>query len=77
MKRRSGGMFGALSSLTVAQRLAEQRGFSVVDIANELRWPDARVRAILGLEDAGPKLRLLPKVALRRACLGNLWRGRD
>lgn len=48
------------SLLSEGQRLAEQHGFSLVDLANELRWPVARVREILGAEDARPRLRLLP-----------------
>lgn len=47
------------SLLRDAQRLAEQHGFSLVDLADELRWPVSRVREILGAEDNRPKLRIV------------------
>ncbi|WP_082579302.1 XRE family transcriptional regulator [Arthrobacter sp. Soil736] len=46
--------------LLEGQRLAEQHGFSLIDLANELMWPVSRVREILGAEDTRPKLQLVP-----------------
>lgn len=44
------------SLLADAQRIAEQHGFSLLDLADELQWPVSRVREILGAEDTRPKL---------------------
>lgn len=46
--------------LSEGQRFAEQHGFSLIDLANELKWPVSRVREILGAEDNRPKLRIVP-----------------
>ncbi|MGJ3191248.1 helix-turn-helix domain-containing protein [Paenarthrobacter sp. FR1] len=47
------------SMLSEGQKLAEQHGFSLVDLADELMWPVSRVREILGAEDTRPRLRLV------------------
>lgn len=47
------------SLLKEAMSLAEENGFSTVDLANELRWPIKRVRELLGIEDNRPRLRLV------------------
>lgn len=46
--------------LREAMAVAEQHGFSIVDLANELRWPMHRVREFLGILDSRPRLRLVP-----------------
>lgn len=48
------------SLLIEAMSVAEANGFSIVDLANELRWPIKRVRELLGIEDNRPRLRLVP-----------------
>lgn len=45
--------------LTEAMKVAEKIGFSVVDLANELRWAPERVRQVLGLVDERPRLTLV------------------
>lgn len=45
--------------LREAMKVAEQSGFTVLDLANELRWSPERVRQILGLIDNRPKLKLV------------------
>lgn len=47
------------SLLREAMRVAEQNGFSIVDLANELRWPMQRVRELLGVVEERPRLRLV------------------
>lgn len=47
------------SLLREAAAVAEQHGFSLVDLANELRWPMHRVRELLGIVDKRPHLRLV------------------
>jgi Zn-dependent peptidase ImmA (M78 family)/transcriptional regulator with XRE-family HTH domain len=47
------------SMLRAAAELAEQRGITVVSLANQLRWKPARVRELLGQEDTRPALRLM------------------
>jgi Zn-dependent peptidase ImmA (M78 family)/DNA-binding XRE family transcriptional regulator len=43
-----------------ATQLAEQLGYGLADLAQELRWKPARVREVLGAEDSRPALRLVP-----------------
>ncbi|AOT04696.1 ImmA/IrrE family metallo-endopeptidase [Arthrobacter sp. U41] len=45
--------------LTEAMKVADKFGFSVADLANELRWAPERVRQVLGLVDERPKLTLV------------------
>lgn len=45
--------------LTEAMTVAEKFGFSIADLANELRWAPERVRQVLGLMDERPKLTLV------------------
>ncbi|RXZ48652.1 ImmA/IrrE family metallo-endopeptidase [Agromyces fucosus] len=45
--------------LSEAALLAESLGFSVVDLARDLKWKPARVREIIGAEDQRPPLRLV------------------
>lgn len=45
--------------LQEAQRVAENAGFSVVDLARELRWKPAYVREMLGMPDTRPALSLI------------------
>lgn len=45
--------------LTEAMKVADKIGFSVADLANELRWAPERVRQVLGLRDHRPKLTLV------------------
>lgn len=45
--------------LTEAMKVADKFGFSVADLANELRWAPERVRQVLGLLDERPKLTLV------------------
>ncbi|MBT2520916.1 ImmA/IrrE family metallo-endopeptidase [Arthrobacter sp. ISL-28] len=47
------------SLLREAMSVAEQNGFSTVDLANELRWPIQRVRELLGIQETRPRLRLV------------------
>lgn len=46
--------------LQEAQRVAESSGFSIVDLARELRWKPAYVREMLGMPDTRPTLSLVP-----------------
>lgn len=39
--------------------VAERNGFSIVDLANELRWPLERVRELIGIHETRPRLRLV------------------
>jgi Zn-dependent peptidase ImmA (M78 family)/transcriptional regulator with XRE-family HTH domain len=45
--------------LTEAMKVAEKIGFSVADLANELRWAPERVRQVLGLVHLRPRLTLV------------------
>lgn len=45
--------------LTEAMKVADKFGFSVADLANELRWAPERVRQVLGLVDERPRLTLV------------------
>lgn len=45
--------------LQEAQRVAESSGFSIVDLARELRWKPAYVREMLGMPDPRPALSLV------------------
>lgn len=45
--------------LQEAQRVAETSGFSIVDLARELRWKAAYVREMLGMPDTRPTLSLV------------------
>jgi Zn-dependent peptidase ImmA (M78 family) len=45
--------------LQEAQRVAENLGFSIVDVARELRWTPAHVREMLGMPDTRPTLSLV------------------
>jgi Zn-dependent peptidase ImmA (M78 family)/DNA-binding XRE family transcriptional regulator len=45
--------------LREAQVVAEELGFSLADLAVELRWRPARVRELLGMEDVRPVLKLV------------------
>lgn len=45
--------------LQEAQRIAENSGFSIVDLARELQWKPAHVRAMLGMLDPRPTLSLV------------------
>lgn len=45
--------------LRQAQVLAEELGFSLIDLATELRWKPVRVRDLLGIEDSRPRLELV------------------
>lgn len=47
------------SLLREAMAVAEQNGFSIVNLANELRWPVQRVRELLGIQESRPRLRLV------------------
>lgn len=47
------------SLLREAAVLAEENGFSLVDLANELQWPMHRVRDMLGIVDNRPHLTLV------------------
>ncbi len=42
-----------------AARLAESHGYSLVDLARDLKWKPSRVREVLGAEDRRPTLQLL------------------
>lgn len=46
--------------LQEAQRVAEEIGFSIVDLARELRWKPSYVREMLGMPDTRPALSLVP-----------------
>lgn len=46
--------------LQEAQRVADETGFSIVDLARELRWRPAYVREMLGMPDTRPTLSLVP-----------------
>lgn len=46
--------------LQEAQRVAEKSGFSVVELARELRWRPSYVREMLGMPDPRPALTLVP-----------------
>lgn len=43
-----------------AQRVAENSGFSIVELARELRWKPAYVREMLGMPNTRPALTLVP-----------------
>lgn len=45
--------------LQEAQRVAENSGFTIVDLARELRWNPAHVRQMLGMPDTRPALSLV------------------
>lgn len=45
--------------LKEAMKVAEQFGFTMIDLANELKWAPERVRQVLGLVDDRPKLKLV------------------
>jgi histidine ammonia-lyase len=45
--------------LQEAQRVAENSGFSIVDLARELQWKPVHVRAMLGMLDPRPTLSLV------------------
>ena len=45
--------------LQEAQRVAENSGFSIVDLARELQWKPAHVREMLGMFDPRPTLSLV------------------
>lgn len=45
--------------LTEAMKVADKFGFSIADLANELRWAPERVRQVLGLVDERPRLTLV------------------
>lgn len=47
------------SLLREAMAVAAKNGFSIVDLANELRWPIQRVRELLGIREERPRLRLV------------------
>jgi Zn-dependent peptidase ImmA (M78 family) len=47
------------SLLMEAMVVAERNGFSIVDLANELRWPLERVRELAGIRETRPRLRLV------------------
>lgn len=47
------------SLLREAMVVAERNGFSIVDLANELRWPLERVRELVGIRETRPRLRLV------------------
>jgi len=47
------------SLLREAMVVAERNGFSIVDLANELRWPLERVRELIGIHETRPRLRLV------------------
>ncbi|UTT63586.1 helix-turn-helix domain-containing protein [Microcella humidisoli] len=47
------------SMLAEAARLADQIGFTQIDLARELRWHPTRVREVLGVDDPRPTLRLV------------------
>lgn len=47
------------SLLRQALALCEQGGTSIVDLANELEWSPARIRELMGMEDARPKLTIV------------------
>ncbi|MCQ6271008.1 XRE family transcriptional regulator [Pseudarthrobacter sp. R1] len=47
------------SLLKEAMSMAQRNGFSIVDLANELRWPLQRVRELLSIDDGRPRLRLV------------------
>lgn len=46
--------------LQEAQRVAEESGFSIADLARELRWKPSYVREMLGMPETRPTLSLLP-----------------
>jgi Zn-dependent peptidase ImmA (M78 family) len=48
------------SLLSEAQAMAEQYGYSLGQLAQDLRWKTHRVRELLGRVDERPSLRLLP-----------------
>lgn len=48
--------------LQEAQRVAENSGFSIVELARELRWKPTYVREMLGMVDSRPTLSLVPSV---------------
>lgn len=48
------------SMLRQAAALADEHGYTVANLARELRWKPTRVREVLGVMDERPKLRLLP-----------------
>lgn len=45
--------------LTEAMKVADKFGFSIADLANELRWAPERVRQVLGITDERPRLTLV------------------
>ncbi|WP_104062056.1 ImmA/IrrE family metallo-endopeptidase [Arthrobacter sp. 4R501] len=45
--------------LTEAMKVADKFGFSIADLANELRWAPERVRQVLGFVDERPRLTLV------------------
>lgn len=47
------------SLLRQALTLCEQVGTSIADLANELEWSPARIRELMGIEDARPKLTIV------------------
>ena len=46
------------SPLQEAQRVAENTGFSIADLARELRWKPAYAREMVGMPDTRPALSL-------------------